>query len=261
MKARKPALTLRSLSNEAGAAVLRARRALGDRRASPNLPWLARLTGANRRTIGAVLEELEDLLPLEEEIRHLHIAAGRPHYAQIRAPFELYALTRILRPKHVIEAGVSSGVSSAHFLAALSRNRSGRLHSIDLPTLQRGPTLARGESPVSLPPGRSTGWAVPDRLRRHWDLRIGPSQKLLPKLVDELPSVDLFLHDDLHTPAHLTFELETLRPKLGPGAAVLADNTVWTGAAFPRFARTLGTPMVRRGRGDLVALRVPRSPP
>ncbi|MCI4318158.1 MAG: class I SAM-dependent methyltransferase, partial [Thermoplasmata archaeon] len=85
------------------------------------------------------------------------------------------------------EAGVSSGVSSAHFLLALARNKFGTLHSIDLPTRQRGPTLERGESPVSLPPGRKSGWAIPAPLRKGWDLHIGPSQLLLPILVDHLP--------------------------------------------------------------------------
>jgi len=261
MKRRPKPLRLSSLSDEAVVAVQRARRALGDRRATPNLAWLTALSGANRRAIGLVLEELEDLLPLEEEIRHRHLAAGRADYAQFRAPFELYALVRLLRPRHVVEAGVSSGVSSAHFLAALARNRSGRLHSIDKPTPQRASTLGRGESIVALPPGRPSGWAVPERLRGAWDLRIGASQRILPALVGELPSVDLFLHDDLHTPTHLTFELEALRPKLNGGAVVLADNTVWTGEAFPRFARSLGAPVVRRGRGDLVGLRVPSLPP
>jgi hypothetical protein len=261
MTPRATPVTLASLSEEARTAVARARRALGDRRATPNVAWLARLTGANRRSLGETLAELEELLPLEEEIRHRHLAAGRASYAQIRAPFELYALVRLLKPREVVEAGVSSGVSSAHFLAALRRNRVGRLRSIDLPTRQRGPTLAAGESPVSLPPGRSTGWAVPDRLRDRWDLRIGPTQERLPPLVRELPRIDLFLHDDLHTPAHLAFELQTVRPKLGPGSVVLADNTVWTGESFPRFARSVGAPVVRRGRDDLVALRMPAKPP
>jgi len=257
----RPPPRLDSLSPEAREASLRARRALGDRRATPNVGWIAALTGANRREIGEVLEELEALLPLEEEIRHRHLAAGREVYAQICAPFELFAIARLLRPDHILEAGVSSGVSSAHFLAALRRNRRGRLHSIDLPLRQRGPALARGESHVAVPPGRESGWAVPERLRERWDLRLGPSQELLPALVAELDGIGLFLHDDLHTPAHLAFELETVRPKLVPEAVVLADNTRWTGEAFPRFARAVGARVVRRGRGDLVGLRWPTLPP
>ena len=252
---------LDSLSPSAGEAAVRARRALGDRRATPNVAWIAALTGANRRAIGEVLEELEALLPMEEEIRHRHLAAGRESYAQIRAPFELFAVARLLRPEHIVEVGVSSGVSSAHFLAALRRNRRGRLHSIDLPTRQRGSALAKDESPVAVPPGHDSGWAVPDRLKERWDLRLGPSQELLPRLVGELDSIGLFLHDDLHTPAHLAFELALVRPKLRPGSVVLADNTRWTGEAFPRFARDVGACVSRRGRGDLVGLRFPGRQP
>jgi len=252
---------LDSLAPEAREASHRARRALGDRGSLPNIPWIVALTGANRRALGHVLEELEALLPMEEEIRHRHLAAGRESYAQIRAPFELFAITRLLRPEHIVEVGVSSGVSSAHFLAALRRNRRGTLHSIDLPVRQQGPRLARHESLVSVPPGRTSGWAVPERLKERWDLRLGPSEELLPKLCGELDGVSLFLHDDLHTPAHLAFELETIRPHLAPGSVVLADNTAWTGEAFPRFVRSVGGRLVRRGRSDLVGVRLPAGPP
>jgi hypothetical protein len=261
MPRRTPEVRLSSLSNGAQQAVERARRALGDRRATANVAWLRALTGANRRQLSEVLEEIETLLPMEEEIRHRHLAAGRTSYAQIRAPFELYALVRLLEPEHVVETGVSSGVSSAHLLAALKRNRRGRLHSIDLPTHQTGAEFRSGDSPVALPPGKETGWAVPEGLRTKWDLRIGPAQTLLPKLLGEVPRVGLFLHDDLHTPEHLTFELEALRPRLVPNAVVLADNTQWTGDAFPRFARSLGARLARRGRGDLVGVRVPTPSP
>lgn len=239
----------------AGAAA--AWRALGDPRARPNPGWVGALTGASPEEVVRVLGEAGRFLAAEREIRRRHVDAGRPHYAQFRAPLELYALTRLLRPRHIVETGVSSGVSSAHFLLGLGRNRTGRLHSIDLPTPQRGPVFGPRDSPVALPPGRATGWAIPERLRRGWDLRIGPSQTLLPPLAARLDRIDLFLHDSLHTPAHLTFELETILPRLSPGAVVLADNTVWTGRAFDRFAARLGARVRRRGRSDLVGLTVP----
>lgn len=245
------------LALEARRAVDQAVRALGDPRARPNVAWLAQLTGASAEELSAVLAETERLLPFEDEIRRRHRDGGRPHYAQFRAPFELYAMVRLLRPDHVIETGVSSGVSSAHFLLALRRNRRGTLHSIDLPTLQRGARFGVQDSPVALPPGKATGWAIPDELRAGWDLRIGRSEEILPRLAHHLPSIGVFLHDSLHTPTHLTFELTTVRPKLASGGVVLADNTVWTGTAFPKFARTLGSSVRRRGRTDLVGLRVP----
>ena len=187
-----------------------------------------------------VIDELSRHLDDITSIHMTHTSDGREFYAQICAPFELYALTRLLRPSHVVEAGVSSGVSSSHFLLGLLDNGAGALHSIDMPTLQKGPELAKGESPVSLPPDRSPGWAVPQELTLSWDLRIGPSESLLPGLVESIPTVDLFLHDDLHTATHLTFELEAIRPKLHDGSVVLADNTKWTGKAFDRFAASFG---------------------
>lgn len=248
------------LSPSARKAIDQARRALGDRRARPNLAWISALSGRSFPALAPVLAELADLVPVEAEIRRRHLEAGRPYYAQFRAPFEVYALVRLLRPEHVIETGVSSGVSSAHFLLALRKNRSGTLHSIDLPIPQRGPRFGPRDSPVALPPGRESGWAVPESLRKGWDLRIGPSQELLPKLVAGLPSVGLFLHDSEHTPGHLAFELAIVRPKLSPEAVVLADNTMWTGQAFPRFARMVGVPVLPRGHTDLVGLRLGPAP-
>lgn len=231
--------------------------ALGDPRAVPDLPWLRALTGASDDELATTLAEAGRFITGEQALRAAHQSAGRDSYAQFRAPLELYTLARRLRPQHVIETGVSSGVSSYHLLLAVNRNRVGTVHSIDLPTVQAGPKLGPNESIVSIPPGRSSGWAIPAISRTRWDLRLGPAQELLPALVKELPRIDLFLHDDLHTPEHLAFELELIRPKLAPGAVVLADNTEWTGDAFPRFAERLKVPYHRRRDEDLVGLRVP----
>ncbi|MGI0139758.1 MAG: class I SAM-dependent methyltransferase [Thermoplasmata archaeon] len=245
---------LRGRSSEVGIA---AARSLGDRRARPNLVWLHALTGAPERRWRAILRETSQFADIDREIRDRHLAAGRRNYAQFRAPLELYSLVRWLAPDHVVETGVSSGVSSAHLLLALRRNGHGLLHSIDRPTPQRSHRLGADESPVALPPGREVGWAVPEAIRTGWDLRLGPSEEILPRLARQLPSIGLFLHDSRHTARHLTFELETVRPRLLPHSIVLADNTVWTGSAFPQFARRLGARVVRRGHSDLVGLSVP----
>ncbi|HXY12724.1 MAG TPA: class I SAM-dependent methyltransferase [Thermoplasmata archaeon] len=244
-------------STRARAAADRARAALGDRDAALDYRWLRALSGAPAERVDSVLAELTELVPYEEQVRAEQRSGGRAYYAQFRAPLELYALVRLLAPDHVLETGVSSGVSSTHFLLGLRRNGRGTLHSIDLPLPQRSKRFSRRDSPVALPPGRESGWAMPRELREGWDLRIGTSETLLPRLVEELPSVGLFLHDSKHTPSHLLFELHTVRPKLSRGAVVIADNTVWTGAAFPRFAREVGVPVRRRRRSDLVGLTMP----
>lgn len=232
-----------------------AARALGDRRAVPSPDWVQQLTRRSRSEVNGWLREADAFVPIERRIREVHRDGGRSVYAQFRAPLELYAIVRAIRPKVVVETGVSSGVSSAHLLLGLKANGSGRLISIDLPTMQRGPTLAKGESIVSIPPGRTSGWAIPPELTDGWDLRIGPAQTLVPALVGELDGIDLFLHDDLHTPEHLAFELRTLDPLFRPGAVVLADNTMWTGNAFPEFVARHRTPVCRRRRQDLLGFR------
>lgn len=237
-------------------ASLQAAQALGDRRARPRLDWISRLLGVSASEAARPLKELRPLIKLEAGVRAEHRAAGRTFYAQFRAPLELYALTRLLKPKHIVETGVSSGVSSMHFLLGIQKNRGGALHSIDWPTAQKGPTFSKEDSPVALPPGRSSGWAIPPALTSKWDLRLGRSEDVLPRLVKSLPQIDLFLHDSYHSPRHLTFELETVRPKLSPRAVVLADNTAWTGEAFPEFAERVGARVRRRGRTDLVGLRL-----
>jgi hypothetical protein len=234
---------------------------LGDRRAAPNVGWVARVTGRSPAEVARAFDGVLRHSAAIGEIRRRHREGGRDFYAQIRAPVELYGMVRLLRPDAVVETGVSSGVSSAHFLFGLQDNRHGRLYSIDLPTPQKSTELQSDESPVSLPPGRKTGWSVPERLRGRWDLSLGPSQELLPGVAERAGAIGLFLHDSLHTPRHLTFELETVRPHLAPGAVVLADNTNWTGQAFDRFARSLGVPVFQRGRSHLVGLRVPTGPP
>jgi predicted O-methyltransferase YrrM len=234
--------------------------ALGDERAEPDLAWIQALTGASRAEVETVLAETDELVEIENGIRHRHRQGGRDSYAQFRAPFDLYAMVRLLRPIHVVETGVSSGISSAHFLLGLRTNGRGTLHSIDLPIPQRGPRLAESESAVALPPGRTSGWAMPEELRPGWDLHLGPAQVLLPVVTQGIDRVDLFLHDSHHTPEHLMFELETVRAKLTPGAIVLADNVEWTGDSFDRFAASLKVPVHARGGEDLVGLRVPPAP-
>jgi hypothetical protein len=233
---------------------LRAAAALGDRRARPDAEWVRRLTGRSSSEIEGWFAEVDERSEVEVAIREAHRAGGRSSYAQFRAPLELYALVRALRPRVVLETGVSSGVSSAHFLLALRANREGRLVSIDLPTRQASETLGRGESIVAIPPGRTSGWAVPMNLRKGWDLRLGSTERRLPPTLRELGRIDLFLHDDLHTPTHLAWELRELDQHLGPSAVVLADNTNWTGRAFDQFAHRHGLRPIRRRRSDLVGV-------
>lgn len=226
-------------------------------RAVPDVAWLERVTRRERAALLAIVREIPRLLPMERSIHSILAETDRTYYAQFPAPLDLYVIVRILRPRHIVESGVSSGLSSAHVLAALERNGDGVLHSIDLPQFQKLERRTKGELSWSIPRGRGSGWAVPSRLRGSWDLRNGRSEDLLPDLLGGIPSVDLFCHDSPWTPAHLAFEFEGIRPMLRSGSVVVADNASVNPEAARRLARALGSEVCHRGSSSLVGIYTP----
>lgn len=226
-------------------------------RSRPNLAWLCRLLDRDMGEVSGVLEELGDALEVEREIARTLASTGRTYYAQFPAPLELYAIVRLLQPEHLVESGVSSGLSTAHMLMGVQKNRKGILHSMDLPQYQRAASRIRGEFSWSIPRGKDSGWAIPAHLKRRWDLRQGRSEDLLPPLCRELPRIDLYCHDSPRTPQHLAFEFNGIRTSLRPGSVVVADNTDHNPGATEALARTFGTHVLRRGRSSLIGMRVP----
>jgi len=135
-----------------------------------------------------------------------------------------YAVARAIRPRTVIETGVCYGVTSAYLLAALEKNEQGHLYSIDLPPLGKD-----GDDYV--------GWLVPKELEKRWTLRRGTSQRLLGPLIAELGTVDLFVHDSLHTYKNMKKEFETVWPALRAGGVLISDD-IEGNAAFLQLAQT-----------------------
>jgi hypothetical protein len=188
--------------------------------------WVAQLANCRAARAERSLEEARAEQELYRALAREHDSERRSSYIEIDAPLELYALVRLLRPRHVVEVGVSSGVSSAYLLQALHRNRRGTLHSVDLPTFPRprkGGPVRPGAS-WTLPPGRSSGWAVPFGLRGRWDLRLGDKHDVLPLLVDELPRIDLFVYDVPHRDPETWREFRALDPLFRRGGVAIADH-------------------------------------
>jgi len=134
----------------------------------------------------------------------------------------LYIITRILKPKVVIETGVFEGHSSLAFLIALEENNEGSLYSIDLPS-------------PKLPPGKDSGWVVPNYLRTRWDLRLGKSSDLLPGLLTEVKEVDIFLHDSEHSYENMFWEYEATWGNIRKGGLLLSHD-ISMNPAFKDFA-------------------------
>jgi predicted O-methyltransferase YrrM len=136
----------------------------------------------------------------------------------------VWCSTRHLRPERVIETGVGRGLTTRVVLDALERNGAGHLWSVDLPPLLDRHLAAE------------TGAMVTPGLMRRWTLIHGSSRHVLPKLLDDLGSVQLFVHDSMHTTRNVTFELEHVWPALSAGAVALVDD-VDRNDAFARFIR------------------------
>jgi len=227
----------------------------------PDQRWVARLAacapGTARRRLDEALREKRLFSHLARE----HRREGRSSYIEIDAPLELYALVRHLRPRHVVEIGVSSGVSSAYLLQALERNGKGTLHSVDRP--KPAPATPRARRPPapswSIPRGRGSGWAVPSMLLRRWDLRIGDKKDVIPLLAEELDEVGLFIYDVPPDDTVAREEFQTLDPRLPSGAVAIADHGPSGGLcdALRDWAKDReGTPEGRTGLG-LYGFRCP----
>jgi hypothetical protein len=218
----------------------------------PDVAWVAGLAGVSEAKAGSSIAEAAGERQLFHYIEREHRQEGRTHYIEIDAPLELFALVRLRRPRHVVEVGVSSGVSSAYLLAALDRNERGTLHSVDLP--KRAPATSRGTDRPSwsIPSGRSSGWAVPDRLRGRWDLRIGNKKDVLPLLAEELDRVDLFVYDVPHDDPKSLVEFRAIDPCLPTGGVVIVDHGQG-GGLCPSLGTWAGwrdaTPSRRTGTG------------
>ncbi len=148
-----------------------------------------------------------------------------------------YYICRLLQPTIVVETGVAHGTTSAFILRALADNDKGHLFSIDLPILRW-----RAQS--------VTGIAVPGELKGGWTLCLGDSRRLLPRLLQQVGSIDLFLHDSRHTYQHQMMEYTATWPYLRAGGVLLSDDIC--NDAFIEFAeaRKVCPLIVARSAGE-----------
>ena len=195
-------------------------------RGSPDSLFVSKLARVSLESAMAENENARNNDAFKELMERNLARGGRSNYIQICAPYELYALTKLCKPAHIVEVGVSAGLSTAYLLLALKSNGKGVLHSIDLPEIQNGPVSSKDKKWGSwaLPPGRESGWAVPNELKKGWDLRLGKSGDILPDLIKQIPRVDLFLYDVPYEIEEAKQEFAIVDQKLRKGSIALADN-------------------------------------
>lgn len=202
---------------------------------------IAEVTDASPSTVEAFLREAE-LDVLCENAKKSITSLGRSS-GQISSPEALYAICRIKQPIRIVETGIAAGLSSAFILEALRKNGRGQLYSIDMPNYEeelakRNVPNYNPASPGVLPPGLTTGWAVPKELRPNWVIEIGLASEKLHKLLDELKDIDMFLHDSEHTYANMLWEYVTAWEFLRSDGILLSHDVTWN-TAFSDFARKI----------------------
>ena len=139
----------------------------------------------------------------------------------------LYIITRLMRPRVVVETGVFAGGSTAYILNALEENGAGKLFSIDR------------KDPFLLKIGREPGFAIDEELRDNWHLILGRSSEKLQPLLDCLNSLDFFFHDSDHSYENMLYEFQTIWPFLSSGGLLLSDN-IDMNSSFDDFCGTRG---------------------
>lgn len=155
----------------------------------------------------------------------LKLRLGEVNYGQMVCPELLYVIVRKLCPDKVLETGVSAGVSSSYILQALEDNQNGYLYSLDEPNtaIEEAQKVER------------TGFAIPEYLRDRWLLWLGKSQEFMRPFLNEIGTIDMFLHDSEHSYNNMQWEYEVAWMNLKDNGLIMShdinDNT-----AFSDFA-------------------------
>lgn len=142
---------------------------------------------------------------------------------------KLYFLARRVKPKVIVETGVSAGYSSRAFLEAIRANGFGRLYSSDLPVF-----LA----------AEQVGCLVPASLREHWELFNEGDHTNIPRILKAVSSIDLFHYDSDKSMRAKEEIFAMVRPKLAPHGLIIVDD-IDRDSFFRKAA-------ARWGRGSLV---------
>lgn len=141
----------------------------------------------------------------------------------------LYAATRLLEARRVVETGVAYGWSSLALLAGMDGRPDARLVSVDMPY----PKM-QNEAFV--------GIVVPDRLRKQWTLVREPDRNGLAKALMFLGgTIDICHYDSDKSYAGREYAFPLLWRALRPGGLFISDD-IQDNFGFRNFAAQTGAP-------------------
>ena len=132
----------------------------------------------------------------------------------------LYVVIRLCKPGVAVETGSAAGASAIYILTAMEKNSRGILYSID-----------------SAADRSHLGCLVPIALRDRIKLRYGNSLALIPEIAGEAGAIDFFLHDSLHTYAHMTEEYELFYRHMAKSGGVICSHDILMSNAWGHFIK------------------------
>jgi predicted O-methyltransferase YrrM len=185
---------------------------------------LALALQAPKESIEAFVREVDEDVDLAQRLESkLKGRYGRRCRVHFGRRLGWYAAVRWLKPLTVIETGTADGLGTAILARALARNTSdgfpGELVSFDL-----DPTA---------------GWLLDDELARLSRIVIGDVRQTLPREL-EGRTVELFVHDSLHTYEHERFELEMIHTHAAEGGVTAISDNAHATTALADFAAEVG---------------------
>ena len=160
---------------------------------------------------------------LEQQMGLAGLKVGEGHDADANLAHVVWCAIRHLNPKKVLETGVARGVTSVLALGALAQSNEGdgRLWSIDLPPMMSG---WHEQSKVLVD---ESAW--PD-----WTYIRGSSRRAMSSTCASMGSIDIFIHDSLHTPQTMKYEFEKAWPFMRSRSLLISDD-VEGNSAFVDF--------------------------
>jgi Methyltransferase domain len=164
------------------------------------------LSVSTEDALGALEEVMEDG-QLRTDYARLRKPSLLPRELALSARGPWWVITRLCKPRLVVETGVWYGLGSAMLLRALELNAQegdeGRLISFD--------------------PDPTGGWLVPKRLKPMWTWVQSTTDDALQTTLQG-QQVDFFIHDTPSDYGRERAELEAARRHSAPGAVLLSSN-------------------------------------
>jgi len=143
----------------------------------------------------------------------------------------LFFLCKSIKPEIVVETGIANGFSSSYILLALSSLKNSKLISVDdlfLPWHTK----------------EKIGAAIPNHLKNKQELIVGNAVTELKKLFKTITSIDIFIHDSLHTYKNMTDEFNLAWPHIKNGGFLISDDVSLNGAFLEFADKVRRTPII-----------------